>query len=1067
MIDSSLNHPLRSVHTASFPALLQQLGISLLVSTYQAGKLIVLRAEGEVLNTHFRPFNKPMGLAIRPGRIALGTATQIWEFGNVPTAVAKLDSADRHDACYLPRHIHQSGDIDIHELAYAGDELWAVNTRFSCLCTFDRTHSFVPRWRPPFVSAYAVTDRCHLNGLGLRDQRPRYITALGATDTAGGWRDGKAKGGLLMDIETNERLCQGLSMPHSPRWHRDQLWVLESGQGSLVKVDFDSGRWETVVQLPGFTRGLDFGGDWAFVGLSQVRESATFSGLPLTERLAERTCGVWAIHLLTGQVGGFVRFEAGVQEIFAVQVLPGTRFPELIAGDEKLLGSTYVLPEAALKELAPVPVPDPAPTPPVLNSLSIIVPVYNIERKGTAVLQSTLASIEASLDYLDAEVENRFAAEIVLIDDGSKDNTWKILERLTHGRPRYRRTRHRHNRGPGAARNTGARVARGQVLCFCDDDDRYRPDHLLTALTALAQPLTPGTASPLWSLPGNYPAAVKTGVEFPEPLHPYWEQQIAQVLPLNLVVRREVHDLIEGFPEDEAFRTSAYGMEDCAYAQWLTAGFSVIWLPVKTVEHRHTPGNHFDRQRQRFRSAPGDYQEPVSPQERQTLAQIDQIIQQQWQALQEKLRTLPLAGQWLSEGNESYRRQQLSEASRCYRHCLALRPDILEARYNLGVVYLEQEEFDAATTVLEQVLLANPDCAEAHNNLGIIRHRQQQLPEAIASFRRAIALRSDFPDAHMNLGMTLLEAGQLSEGWAEYEWRWQTRQFAPLQCARPLWDGRDISEQTLLVHTEQGAGDAIQFARYLPLVKRRCRRLLLCCPDSLAPLLATAAGVDQVYGAGEIPVTAFDTYVPLLSLPQRLGTTRRTIPVTVPYLGQDLRPEDFPFLAPLPGQVKVGLVWAGIPTHHNDQHRSCPLLALLPLLQVSHCTIYSLQKGPRVEELAQLPSGAPVIDLSAYLKDFAATARVVVHLDLVISVDTAVLHLAGALGKSVWGLLGEAPDWRWGLGLTDSPWYPTLRLFRQRQPGNWAEVGERVARALQVYLSQRNGAALSPSKAAS
>jgi uncharacterized protein (TIGR03032 family) len=182
------------------------------------------------------------------------------------------------------------------------------------------------------------------------DGRPKYVTALGATDTPGGWRANKANGGLLMDVETGEIMLRGLSMPHSPRWYADRLWLLESGEGSLAWVDLERRTWHSVCQLPGFTRGIDFYGPLAFIGLSQVRESATFSGIPLVERLAERTCGVWVVNIQTGETLGFLRFEEGVQEIFAVQVLVGARFPEILEWDDERLSHSYVLPDAALAE---------------------------------------------------------------------------------------------------------------------------------------------------------------------------------------------------------------------------------------------------------------------------------------------------------------------------------------------------------------------------------------------------------------------------------------------------------------------------------------------------------------------------------------------------------------------------------------------------------------------------------------------------------------------------------------------------------------------------------------------
>jgi uncharacterized protein (TIGR03032 family) len=345
---------LRAVHTPNFPALLRGLGGSLLVTTYQAGKLVMVRDEGDHLNTHFRTFQSPMGLALHGERLAIGTTVQVWEYVDVPAVAAKLEPPGRHDACFLPRDCHVTGNIQIHEMAWgAGEELWVVNTRFSCLCTIDRTASFTPRWRPPFVTALEPTDRCHLNGLAIVDGRPRYVTALGQTDAPAGWREGKAHGGIVMDVDSGELMARGLSMPHSPRWYAGRLWVCESGAGTLGFLDPRTGRYEAVAATPGFTRGLDFAGNLAFVGLSQVRETAVFSGIPITERLPaeERTCGVCVVDIVRGEPIALLRFEEGVQEVFAVQVLPNRRFPELINDDAKLLENSFVVPDAALADV--------------------------------------------------------------------------------------------------------------------------------------------------------------------------------------------------------------------------------------------------------------------------------------------------------------------------------------------------------------------------------------------------------------------------------------------------------------------------------------------------------------------------------------------------------------------------------------------------------------------------------------------------------------------------------------------------------------------------------------------
>jgi len=352
--------PLRSVHTSNLPAILDQLGISILVTTYQAGKLVMLRSDGHVLNTHFRMFEKPMGLAVDPHRVAVGTSMQVWEFHNIPAVCEKLNAPKEdalapprpHDACFLPRVAHWTGDIQIHEMAWAGEELIFVNTLFSCLCRRSDTYNFDPVWRPSFVTNYVPGDLCHLNGLGTRDGALRYVTALGETNEPGGWRENKKDGGILIDLESEQIIARGLSMPHSPRWYNGRLYLLHSGTGGFGTVDLETGKYESIVELPGFTRGLSFYGPLAFIGLSQVRETAVFGGVPIAEReLEERICGVWVVNIETGEVIGFVKFEEAVQEIFAVEVLAGALYPELVNEDRELLAGSYELPDAALADV--------------------------------------------------------------------------------------------------------------------------------------------------------------------------------------------------------------------------------------------------------------------------------------------------------------------------------------------------------------------------------------------------------------------------------------------------------------------------------------------------------------------------------------------------------------------------------------------------------------------------------------------------------------------------------------------------------------------------------------------
>jgi uncharacterized protein (TIGR03032 family) len=362
---TNLAEVLGSAHTSNFPDLLRELRSCLLVSTYQAGKLVILRPDGASINTHFRNFSRPMGMAADRERLALGTQIEIAEFRNMPAVASRLQTPPRHDAVYLARRGHITGAIDIHEMAWDGKgDLWFVNTLFSCLCTLDDKSSFVPRWRPRCVSHYAPEDRCHLNGLGMRDGKPRYLTALGEANTREGWRVNKRDGGVLFDLDVDDVIARGLSMPYSPRWYDGRLWVLESGRGALVTIDPATGEKTDVARVPGFARGLDFLGPLAFIGLSQLRESNAFTEIPITEDNADRQSGVWVIHIGTGKTIALLKFTGGVQEIFAVQALPGVLFPEIIHQGDYLL-SSFALPDEAVAQVQLSPDPGPgSATPP-------------------------------------------------------------------------------------------------------------------------------------------------------------------------------------------------------------------------------------------------------------------------------------------------------------------------------------------------------------------------------------------------------------------------------------------------------------------------------------------------------------------------------------------------------------------------------------------------------------------------------------------------------------------------------------------------------------------------------
>src|SRR5262245_2872284 len=408
----------------------------------------------------------------------------------------------------------------------------------------------------------------------------------------------------------------------------------------------------------------------AFIGLSQVRESAVFSGIPLVQRLRERTCGVWVVNIETGQTVGFLRFETGVQEIFTVQVLRGMRFPELLEWNDQRLFDSYVLPNEAL-------------------------------------------------------------ADVIL-------------------------------------------------------------------------------------------------------------------------------------PTEE--------------------------------ELSKTPAFHFQR------------------------------------------------------GSELYNQGKLEEAIASYRQCVALQPDFPKAQYNLGVALGDAEHYEDARACLTQVIEAENENAEAYNSLGYVASRLREPDGAIAYCERAIALQPNYAQAHFNLGMTLLQVGDYPRGFAEYEWR----SLNGFRCPHPRWDGHAIPEKTLLIYAEQDPGDAIQFARYLPLVAKRCKNLILACPKDLMPILATMPGIHQVRELGRVGVAEFDTYLPLMSLPYVFQTTVDTIPATVPYLDAAAlrRREDDPsLLLPISDTPRIGIVWVGDLNHRVERHSSCPLSEFLPILRVPEATFYSLQKGARDENV--------------------------------------------------------------------------------------------------------------------
>jgi len=406
---------------------------------------------------------------------------------------------------------------------------------------------------------------------------------------------------------------------------------------------------------------------------------------------------------------------------------------------------------------------------------------------------------------------------------------------------------------------------------------------------------------------------------------------------------------------------------------------------------------------------------------------------------------------------------QLESAETSFRCALEIKPDFAEAHSNLGVVLKGLGQLDGAVENYRRALEIKPDFAEAHNNLGLALHDVGQFESAETSFQRALETKPDFAEADFNLSLLSLTLGRYAEGWPKYEARYHPnfkgRNVILPDVPFPQWRGEPLTGKSLVICPEQGFGDEIQFARYIPMLKIcGVSRLTLVCKSPLEGLLGTVEGVDAVVtqlDAATLPNHDYWTFP--MSLPLHFATTVETIPAKLPYLS--VPPERLILWGDrLPAvRLKVGLVWKGSAIHKNDVFRSLPgLSTLAPLWSVSGITFVSLQKGQGEEEAVTSPTGRPIIHLGSSIQVFADTAAIVSQLDLMICIDTSIAHLAGALGKPCWVLLPAiGTDWRWLRERADSPWYPgVMRLFRQKKPGDWAATIDEVAQALETWVRQ-------------
>jgi Tfp pilus assembly protein PilF len=406
---------------------------------------------------------------------------------------------------------------------------------------------------------------------------------------------------------------------------------------------------------------------------------------------------------------------------------------------------------------------------------------------------------------------------------------------------------------------------------------------------------------------------------------------------------------------------------------------------------------------------------------------------------------------------DAYRAQgRFGEAIARYRQALALDPKLANAHFNLGLVFFARDEFAPAIEAFRQALAVEPNLAVAHYNVAAAQKATGDLAAAERSLRDALAIDPNYADAHYHHATLLLGRGDYT-GWSEYEWRWKLPDTGR-PPTKPAWTGEPLDGRTIMLHVEQGLGDVLQFIRYASLVKARGGTVILYCRQPLIAFLSSCRGIDRFYGLDD-PLPRYDVQAALMSLPGILQTDADSIPADVPYLSPPPgRVEHWRQRLPTDGRLRVGINWQGNPKYRYDRDRSMALAEFAPLAEVEGVRLFSLQKGPGAEQLSAAPFA--VEDLGSQLDNgetnLCDAAAVIKNLDLVVTSDTAVAHLAGALGAPVWVALSHLPDWRWGFAnREDSPWYPTMRLFRRQAAGSWKELFVRMAGRLEQLVERR------------
>src|SRR5215470_1217401 len=395
--------------------------------------------------------------------------------------------------------------------------------------------------------------------------------------------------------------------------------------------------------------------------------------------------------------------------------------------------------------------------------------------------------------------------------------------------------------------------------------------------------------------------------------------------------------------------------------------------------------------------------------------------------------------------------EKLPAAAACFRRALSIREANSAVYSNLGNVLWQMLRFEEAATAFRRALELEPARPETLHNLGLLLHSMGDYPQAVDCFDKSLAVKDGNVDVLWDRSLTRLVMGDFDRGWPEYEVRWRLKHNPPRRLPFPLWEGQENRTVSLLVHHEQGLGDTIHFCRYLPMVAPRVGRLVFECQAEIARLMTCLPGIAEVIPSGRQTPTC-DYHVPLLNLPRYFRTNLDAIPADIPYL-QAPQGVTAPVVhRPSGTKLAIGIVWAGKPSHNNDKNRSTTLDRFLCLADLPGVALYSLQKGLRTADIQTLGAQALVTDIGSRLTDFAETAALLPQLDLIVAVDTAVVHLAGALGIPAFVLIPYTPDWRWLRGRDDTPWYPSLRLFRQPKPREWDSVFDRIRSAVEAML---------------